>query len=878
MKRIFLTACIVGLLVSGADASSNQTVSEEYKYPFYNMSLSVEERVDDLVSRLTTAEKIAQMFNDAPAVERLGIPAYNWWNESLHGVARAGEATVFPQAIGLAATFDEDLMFRVASTISDEGRAKYHHFLGNDVRNIYTGITFWSPNINIFRDPRWGRGQETYGEDPYLTGRMAVNFVNGLQGDHETYLKSVATVKHYAVHSGPEKTRHSDSYTPTRRDLYETYLPAFKMAISEADVESLMCAYNAVDGQPACGNFELMEEILRGEMGFDGYVVSDCGAVADFWDRHSHGVAFSANEAAAWALKAGTDLNCGDLHGNTFANLQAALHQNLIAEADIDIAVKRLMRARFKLGMFDSQDDIPYSAIPISEVGSAENIALTQEASGKSLVLLKNDGVLPLKPGIKVAVIGPNAKNKEVLVGNYNGVPTQPVLPYEGVVNRLGETNVIYAPGSAQIGNVYTHYEVINAKSLFHKSENGKLDAGLKARYFVGKWAGNYLTEAGFEQEEDLARIDPSIDFQWTTSPIDGSLDQEFAVVWDGILQPSKSGTYAFSGSVKLKLDGQWVDKPVALSADKQYQIEARYSITHQWPTNALAPGASLTWLDQSLNLTREAIAAADRADVVIFMGGIDAHLEGEEMPLELDGFTGGDRTHIRLPAVQTDLLKELKATGKPIVMVNFSGSAMALNWEDKNLNAIIQAFYPGEKTGTALANLLWGDVNPSGRLPITFYKSVEGLPAFDDYSMENRTYKYHKNAPLYPFGHGLTYSKFTYGSLDTPDNADAKKGVSLKAVVKNISTRAGEDVVQLYASLLDTPNTPIRALKGFKRVSLEAGEEKEVTFKLSPQELTYVDQKGKMQAYKGRVLLTIGSGQKGYVSETALAEKIVTF
>lgn len=865
---------------SESPAPAAPTVEKVADYPFMNPSLSVDERADDLVARLTTTEKIAQMFNDTPAIPRLGIPEYNWWNESLHGVARAGKATVYPQAIGLAATFDEDLMLRVATSISDEGRAKYHDFLSKDTRTIYGGLTFWSPNINIFRDPRWGRGQETYGEDPFLTGRMAINFVKGIQGegDDTDYLKAVATIKHYAVHSGPEKSRHYDDYHPTPKDLHETYLPAFRMAIAETNVQSLMCAYNRVDGEPACGNNQLMQDILRGDMGFKGYVVSDCGAIADFYETTSHDVVDSPAEAAAWAVKSGTDLNCGDSHGNTYTNLHYALQQGLITEDYIDIAVKRLFKARIKLGMFDNQERVPYSSIAMDVVGSDKHLKLTQEAAEKSIVLLKNNGVLPLKAGVKVAVIGPNAIDSDVIVGNYHGVPVKPVLPLQGIVDRLGKENVVYAPGSAQIADIYSHYEPIAAENFFHTDEAGHLQKGLKAEYYADYFSAQQLNDDTFSVKPALSRIDSSINFEWPVSPIDGTLDDEFSAVWSGILKPQTTGDYRFSGTVNLTLNGKPVNGAVKLKAGENYTLKAIFGAQKWWPVNVIHPYGKLTWLDESRDLEDEALAAAQKADVIIFMGGIDAHLEGEEMPLELDGFTAGDRTHIDLPKIQTSLLKQLKATGKPVVMVNFSGSAMALNWENEKLDAIVQAFYPGEATGTALANILWGDVSPSGRLPVTFYKGVDDLPSFTDYNMDNRTYKYYRGEPLYAFGHGLSYVDFAYSNLVVANTIDAGKDLPVSVSITNTGKMQAEDVAQVYVSLLDAPvQTPIRNLKAFKRANLAAGESTELSFTLPASALTYVDDNGVTQTYRGAVEVQVGSGQKGYVKDSAIAVAVVT-
>jgi len=878
MKRLLLVAAIYAALTSCAGQPTHGQGAKGglTNLPFRNSAMDLDKRVEDLVSRLTTEEKIAQLFNDAPAIERLGIPAYNWWNEALHGVARAGDATVFPQAIGMAATFDENLMLRMATAISDEGRAKHHDFLAKDVNTIYGGLTYWSPNINIFRDPRWGRGQETYGEDPYLTGRMAVNFVRGLQGDDEHYLKSVATIKHYAVHSGPEKTRHSDDYHPSPQDLQETYLPAFRTVVRETDVASVMCAYNRVSGQPACGSDELLKDILRGEMGFKGYVVSDCGAVSDFYDRKAHDVVLAPAEAAAWALKSGTDLECGDSHLNTYLNLHTALREGLVQMADIDRSLSRLLRARFQLGMFDDPAQVPFSKIPLSVVASPQHLALNQEAAEKSLVLLKNDGVLPLREGVKVAVIGPNANNFEVLVGNYNGTPTQPVLPLQGIVDRVGVDKVIYAAGSAMAGDIHKHHQVVPAGNFFHYDADKKLQPGLKAEYYRGNFRRNREGNLDITGPVVLSRVDSQIHFAWKVSPITQKVDDPFAVVWRGVIKPEKSGRYSFGGNVLYTINGEKPSGNPLLEAGKTYEFEARYSAFRWWPINvALEANARLTWVDTAQPLEREALAAARQADVVIFMGGIDATLEGEEMPVELDGFTGGDRTHIRLPAPQLQLLKKLKALGKPMVLVNFSGSAMALNWEHDNLNAIVQAFYPGEKAGTAIARMLWGDVNPSGRLPVTFYRGVDDLPAFADYTMKNRTYKYYSGKPLYPFGHGLSYTQFAYGPLVVAKQAD---GWTVSAELRNSGSRAGEEVAQLYVSLSDAPDPkPIRELKAFQKVRLAPGEKAALEFRLTPEQLQYVAKDGKRQNYRGRVLVTVGSGQEGYVAATALAKQVVS-
>ncbi|MCL1112821.1 glycoside hydrolase family 3 C-terminal domain-containing protein [Shewanella basaltis] len=821
---------------------------------YKNESLPIEQRVNLLVEQMTLKEKVSQLFDKSPTIERLGIPEYNWWNEALHGVARAGNATVFPQAIGLAATFDEDLIHDIGNAISDEGRAKHNAFIAENNRSMYTGLTYWSPNINIFRDPRWGRGQETYGEDPYLTSRIGINFVNGLQGNNDKYFKSVATIKHYAVHSGPEVSRHSDDYTASAKDLTETYLYAFKHVIAETNVASVMCAYNSVNGTPACGNNELIQNKLRGEFKFNGYVVSDCGAIADFYDRKSHNVVTSEAEAAAIALKAGTDLNCGDHHGNTFSFLTEAVKKGYVTEDDIDVAVKRLLFARVKLGMFDQSENVPFSNISKEAVGSQAHLALSQEAAEKSLVLLKNNALLPLKGDEKIALIGPNADNQTILVGNYHGTPINPVTPKQALEQRLGKQNVLFSPGSSLTSNIYTHFKPVSADHFFHIDHAGKQQPGLIAEYYPSNH---------FDIQPTKRVIEENIDHQWLRSPINNDIEQEFAVKWRGLFTPLETADYLFKATnLRFTLDGKNVDGAITLHKNKLYEFTAEAKFNHYWHSNVIQPTASLSWLNNSENLTDNALQAANSADVVVFVGGISANLEGEEMPLELDGFSHGDRTHINLPASQQLLLKKLKKTGKPIVLVNMSGSAMALNWADKNVDAIIQGFYPGEATGTALTRLLYGDYSPSGKLPITFYKSVDDLPDFKNYSMQNRTYRYYQGEVLYPFGHGLSYADIHYNKLDHNFDTETNELI-LNASLSNLSNFSADEVVQVYLSMPDAPIiTPQRQLVSFKRITIDAKSDKMVEMTITRDKLMYVDDNGNAQSYKGRLIVTMGAGQ----------------
>ena len=888
----FLAACSANDTTTSdsaltADSESNtETEDAAYDFPFMNPDLSPEERATDLVSRMTLEEKAAQMYDKASAIPRLGIREYNWWNEALHGVARAGHATVFPQAIGLAATWDEDLMLDVATTISDEGRAKHHFYASEDVYAMYGGLTFWSPNINIFRDPRWGRGQETYGEDPFLTGRMAVNFVNGIQGDDDEYLKAVATIKHYAVHSGPEPSRHRDDYIASDADLWETYLPAFQMAIDEADVESVMCAYNAVWGAPACASERLMVDLLRGDLGFDGYVVSDCGAIGDFYyDKEkveageapyvAHDYVDTRAEAAAVAVKMGTDLNCGDGEGNKMDALPEAVELGLIDEATIDQSVLRLYTALFRLGMYDDPSLVPYSDIPLDVVASDEHIALSEETARKSLVLLKNDGILPLQDDTKVAVIGPNADNWWTLVANYYGRPTQPVTALEGVKAKVGEENVTYSAGSTIAGDVYSNYKPVPASMLFHEDETGDLVPGVRAAYYEDKFiSGDPLLE----------EVEENIDFYWERTPGTGGLNDEFGAVWEGVIVPETDGVYRFQPSrwSTVEIAGEEVGETddIEMKAGERYPFTMTLNFDSGWPRDQLDKYAYLNWTDVSRDLEAEALAAAEDADVILFFGGIDANLEGEEMGVELDGFLGGDRTHLELPAPQEALLKKLHATGKPVVMVNFSGSAMALNWENENLPAIVQAFYPGEKAGTAIADLLWGEYSPSGRLPVTFYKSLDDLPDFLDYSMENRTYKYFGGDPLFAFGHGLSFTGFEYSELDIADSYVPGEDLAVSVEVTNAGEMAGREVVQFYIAREDRPNRAVPQLElvGFDVIDLAPGESGTVEATIDARQIGYYDETGTLVfPEEGQFSISAGGGQPGHTTAIAAADVTIT-
>ncbi|MDR3717483.1 MAG: glycoside hydrolase family 3 C-terminal domain-containing protein [Bryobacteraceae bacterium] len=854
---------------------------------FKDPKAPMEKRVDDLVSRLTLEEKAAQLMNNAPAIPRLGVPAYNWWNECLHGVARAGRATVFPEPIGLAATWDQGLTLRVATAISDEARAKHHEFVRRGKRNIYQGLTFWTPNINLFRDPRWGRGMETYGEDPYLTGKLAAQFIRGLQGDDPKYLKTVATAKHFAVHSGPESGRHSFDSVVSEADLRDTYLPQFEMAVKEGGAFSVMCSYNKVDGVPACANQRLLQQILRDEWKFPGYVVSDCGAIGDIFEGHKF--APTAGQGAVLALKAGTDLACG----NEYMALVPAVKQGLIKESEIDTAVKRLFLARFRLGMFDPREMVAYSRIPYSENDSVEHRALALEAARKSIVLLKNDdGVLPLKKNVKtIAVIGPNADDVNVMLGNYNGDPSSPVTPLEGIRRKLGPgVNVLYARGSDLAENMPL-YEVVPASALFTTGGPDR-QPGLKAEYFAHS---DFDGQPHSAQEKTFAttarpavqnpgqikpvltRIDAKIDFQWWDGSPDPRIpDDDIGVRWTGFLAPPVSGTYRLGGygfnAWEITLGG----KPVAQSNnlyERNYEygtVELQagklYPITVQLHNFLNDANMKLVWAVPGKDYAREAIETAKKADVVTLFLGLSPRLEGEEMKVPVEGFAGGDRVSLNLPKMQEDLLKRIVELHKPTVLVLMNGSSVAVNYARDNVKAIVDAWYPGQAGGTAIADVLFGDYNPAGRLPVTFYKSADQLPPFTDYSMRGRTYRYFQGEPLFPFGYGLSYTRFTYGNLHMPATAPAGGEVKVSVEVRNAGQLAGEEVVQLYLKNLDGGATaPIRSLQGFERIALEPGEKKQVEFRLSARQFSSIGEDQRRSVTPGRYEISVGGQQPGF-------------
>ena len=812
-------------------AACNRTA--DYKNP----GLPVEERVEDLVSRMTLEEKTSQMVYHAPAIERLDIPAYNWWNECLHGVARAGKATVFPQAIGMAATWNPGLIKRMADITSTEARAKYNAYTARGKRGIYQGLTFWSPNINIFRDPRWGRGMETYGEDPFLTGTLASAFIEGLQGNDPNYLKAIATSKHYAVHSGPEPLRHSFDAVISERDFRDTYFPAFKQTVEDAGVYSVMCAYNRYMGEPCCGSVSLQEDLLRGELGFDGYIVSDCGAIRDFYEGHN--VVESEEEAAAMGVRAGTDLNCGD----SYSALEDAVSKGILSEEEITVSVKRLMEARMRLGMFDPPDRLPWSDLSSDIVACGRHNRVALEMARESMVLLKNeDRTLPLSRGTeKIAVIGPNANDPEVLHGNYNGTSMYPVTPLEGI-REAAEGEVRYGRGCDHASGI-PWYEVVPSNVLF--TSRSLEEPGVNARYFANLEA---------DSTPVATRTETRVDYKWWDgSPMESLEDDHYSVAWTGVLVPPVSGTYHLGMQGKyfeFFLEGEKLveNSNVHHSDQKGKEVELEGGKPYSFRAIARDEQGTarfhLIWAPPRPDLEQEALDIARWSDHVILFMGLSPRLEGEQMAVEVEGFSGGDRTNLELPETQKDLIRRIVATGKPVTLVLLNGSALAIGWEDRNIPAILEAWYPGEAAGTAIADVLFGDYNPAGRLPVTFYRSVEDLPPFEDYAMSGRTYRYFRGDVLYPFGHGLSYTTFTYENLQlSKERIGTGEPITVSVDVTNTGDREGEEVVQVYIrDVLSEEVRPLIDLRGFQRISLDAGETRTVRIEIRHKNLAYYD------------------------------------
>lgn len=848
MRKIHLLVIIFNLVVLNTFAQENFT--------FQNPDLPIDQRVNDLVSRMTVEEKISQLMDSSPAIDRLNVPEYNWWNEALHGVARAGYATVFPQSISIASSWDRQLIHDVADVISDEARAKHHEYLRRGQHGMYQGLTFWSPNINIFRDPRWGRGHETYGEDPYLTGQLGLQFVNGLQGTDPKYLKVIATAKHYAVHSGPEPSRHSFDVSTSDIDLYETYLPAFRTLVKEGHVYSIMGAYNRFRGESASAS-PFLFNILRNDWGFNGYIVSDCGAVTDIWKHHK--ITKDAASASALAVKTGLDLECG----SSYKSLKEALDRKLLTESDIDITLKRIFTARFKLGMFDPEEIVPYAQIPFSVNNNAAHDYLARVASQKSIVLLKNkNNILPLSKAIKtIAVVGPNANDVQSLWGNYSGTPSNPTTVLKGIQNKLEpHTKIVYAQGT-DLAKGVPAMKVI--PSIYFQTEDGL--QGLTGEYFDNKdWDGKPL----------FIRKDDNVDFHWEMDTPDPRLKMKnYSIKWTGYLIAPTTGVYNISEWSKpfmtIQIENNKTSggknshtprirpQKIELEAGKKYKIEVKYQ---NYYGDAVA---QLLWAEPEQNLLKEATQVANQADAIVLVLGLNERLEGEEMKVEADGFEGGDRTSLDLPSNQIELMKAMVATGKPVTLVLINGSALSINWAKENVPAILTAGYPGQQGGNAIADVLFGDYNPAGRLPVTYYKSVDQLPDFENYDMEGRTYRYFHKEPLYPFGFGLSYTTFKYSNIQIPTNISADKDFEISVEVTNTGERDGDEVVEMYLKdeKASTPR-PIWQLEGFDRINLKKGETKTVRLKITPRQLSLINKKKQRVIEPGWFTVSVGGKQ----------------
>lgn len=843
MKKILFSLSIFIYAFSSA---------QNYKYPFQNPKLPVEERIENLLGLLTVDEKIGMMMDQSKAVPRLEIPAYGWWNEALHGVARAGTATVFPQAIGMAATWDVPEHLKTFEMISDEARAKYNKFFDESSKTgRYEGLTFWTPNINIFRDPRWGRGQETYGEDPFLTSVLGVAAVKGLQGNDPKYFKTHACAKHFAVHSGPEWNRHSYNAEVSKRDLYETYLPAFKALVLEGNVREVMCAYNAFDGQPCCANNTLLTEILRGKWNYDGMVVSDCWALADFYQKQYHGTHPDEKSTAADALKHSTDLECGD----TYNNLNKSLASGLITEKDLDVSMRRILKGWFELGMLDPKSSVHWNSIPYSVVDSEEHKKQALTMAQKSIVLMKNEkNVLPLNKNIKkIAVVGPNADDGLMQLGNYNGTPSSIVTILDGIKAKFPNAEIIYEKGT----EVADPSSRTSLYQNFISQKNGK--KGMKVEFFnnnefKGKSANISVNKSGINYNSfGGTQLAPNVGRENTSSIISGIFKSSYT--GDVILSPSTSDGYTLSVDGKEIATRKGPDArhpsefPVKMEKGKEYNIELRHSQKGKY--------VSITfdiYRKDPVNFVAVKEKVKD-ADVIIFAGGLSPSLEGEEMMVNAEGFKGGDKTSIDLPKVQRDLLAELRKTGKPVVFVLCTGSSLGLEQDEKNYDALLNAWYGGQSSGTAVADVLAGDYNPSGKLPITFYKNLAQLDnnlsktskhqGSENYDMVGRTYRYMTEKPLYAFGHGLSYSHFNYGNAKLDKiTINTSENLTITIPVKNTSKRDGEEVVEVYVKRNNDASAPVKTLRAFERVFVKAGETKTVQLAISNDSFKFYDEK----------------------------------
>ena len=863
MKRLGMRIVAAGLACCGMACAA--WAQDAQKPAYLDPSLPAEQRAADLVHRMTLEEKTTQLVNQARAIPRLNVSAYDYWSEALHGVLRNG-TTEFPEPIGLGATFDAPAIHQMATVISTEGRIKHVQAVRDGHSNIFEGLDFWAPNINIFRDPRWGRGQETYGEDPFLTARMGVAFVTGMQGDDPHYYRVISTPKHFAVHSGPEPTRHIADVQVSKHDELDTYLPAFRATVTEAKAGSVMCAYNSINGEPACANQFLLQDQLRGKWNFLGYVVSDCGAVIDIHDGHKFKP--TQPEASAISLQRGMDNECVDgtdkvTDDHDYKPYFQAVKQGFLKESEIDVALTRLFTARMKLGMFDPPEMVPYSKIDEKLLDSAAHRDLARKVAGESMVLLKNDGVLPLKTSaIKIVVVGPLADQTRVLLGNYNGLPSHTVSILEGLRNEFPQAIFRYVPGtqflSKEAAPVPDGLLTVDGKPGATASY-ARLDTSLQEN----------------EKPKTLAsRIEPGIDSTAASIPTEVVGVKPLVIRWEATLTPPETGEFNLGiqadGHFRLLVDDKEVTSAwdtqgtetklgrISFEKGKPVQVKVEYN-----EGDRPAPIARLVWSKVDMKPQPEAVAAAQDADVVVAVVGITSELEGEEMKVTEPGFKGGDRTSLDLPKPEQELLEAVAATHKPLVVVLTNGSALGVNWAAAHANAILEAWYPGEEGGAAVAETISGRNNPAGRLPVTFYKDVNQLPAFESYAMKGRTYRYFEGTPLYLFGYGLSYTTFSYNDLTVPTSAvPAGSPLIAEVTVTNTGQRAGDEVAQLYLTFPDVPGAPLKALRGFERIHLEPGASQKVHFELQPRDLSMVTEAGEPIVAEGQYSLSVGGGQ----------------
>jgi beta-glucosidase len=839
---------------AGCDSSSRE-------YPFRNPNLSVEKRAADIVSRLTLDEKIAQMLNRTPVIERLGIPPYDWWNECLHGVGRTEyKVTVFPQAIGMAAGWDMNAIRHMGDFTAEEGRAIYNLSQAKGDYSIYHGLTYWTPNINIFRDPRWGRGQETYGEDPFLTASLSRNFVRGLQGDDKTYLKAAGCAKHFAVHSGPESSRHTYNATVSEYDLQDTYLPAFK-ELAEAKVAGFMCAYNAYEGQPCCGSDKLMIDILRREWGYKGYVTSDCGAIDDFYKTHKTHP--DAAAAAADGIYHGTDVDCGR---EAYRGLKEAVEKGLTTVEQIDISLRRLFETRIRLGMFDPAEKVPFSKIGSEALEKKEHKDLALKMARQSLVLLKNNGVLPLKKENigKIALVGPNIDNPEVQLGNYNGFPTETVTPLNGIKKALPGTEIIIETGC----NLTDNIEIRKLENCF--------PGGFSVEFYNNADLDGNPVYKGHTSEISFSSSE-------TGQFADGVNSTDFSSRFEGVFESPVSEQIefriAYDDGYRLYIDGKTVseswgegNRTAVYTFDAVKGKKYRVRLEHK----QYRGGARIEF-SANIRIKMDPQAVAGRvgeADVIVFTGGISPQIEGEEMNVQIPGFYRGDRTSIMLPQVQTDLLQALKATGKPVIFILMSGSAVSFPWESQNIDAIISAWYGGESVGTAIADIIFGKYNPSGRLPVTFYASDSDLPDIEDYNMSSRTYKYFKGKPLYPFGYGLSYTTFSYMWDALPKKKYKRSGtINCSLKITNTGMLDGDEVAQVYIKYPDGKGLPLKELRYFERKHILEGQTGQIKISIPVEQLAKWDEKAGKSVVPAGTYSIYAGGSSENVAVTATFE-----